>query len=76
MFIIANGIKDKEQQRALLLSQAGSRLREKFWQLSDTGDNSEYELAKTKLTEYFEPQKYRRYEVYEFRETQQQQSEQ
>ena len=75
MFIISSEIKDKKQQRALLLCQDGSLIREIFRQLNDTGDDSEYELAKTKLTEYFEPQKNRRYEVYKFREAKQEQSE-
>ena len=47
------------------------RVREIFRQLNDTGEDDDYERAKTKLTEYFEPQKNRHYEVYKFREAKQ-----
>jgi hypothetical protein len=38
---------------------------------TETGEAADYELAKTKLTTYFEPQNNRRYEVYKFREAKQ-----
>ena len=41
MFITARGIQDKKQKRALLLYQAGSRVREIFRQLADTGTNED-----------------------------------
>ncbi|CAB4039302.1 Hypothetical predicted protein [Paramuricea clavata] len=66
MYLVATGITDKERQRALLLYQAGARVREIFRQLSNTGDDLETAVAK--LNEYFEPQKHRLYEVYKFRQ--------
>ncbi len=56
MFLTASGIKDKKQKRALLLYQAGSRVREIFRQLADTGPDDDYDTAKAKLHEHFEPQ--------------------
>eukprot|EP00794_Sanderia_malayensis_P017235 gene17235-18956_t len=73
-FLVASGVTDSTRQRALLLYQAGSRVREIFSQLEETGENDEdddYENAKRKLTEYFDAQKNRRYEVYKFRQCQQ-----
>ena len=71
MFLLASGIQDNKQKRALLLYQAGSRVREIFRQLPETGTDDDYETAKAKLKEYFEPQKNRRYEVFKFREAKQ-----
>ena len=67
MFILASGITDPKRKRALLLYQAGQRVREKFRQIPDTGTADDYETAKTKLTAHFEPQQNRRYAVYRFR---------
>ena len=66
MFTTAAGITDNTRKRALLLYQAGSRVREIFGQLENTGANNAYDTAKAKLTEYFEPQTNRRYDVYCF----------
>ena len=74
-FLVASGISDTKQQRALLLYQAGSRIREIFKQIPDTGDADDFDTAKAKLTEYFEPQKNRRYEVFRFRQAKQEQGE-
>ena len=71
MYITANGITDKKQKRALLLYQAGSRVREIFRQLPDRGEDDDYDTAVTKLNGYFEPQKHRWYKVYKFREARQ-----
>ena len=75
MYILASGITNTTRKRALLLYQAGSRVREIFAQLSDTGNADAYDTAKQKLTAYFEPQKNRRYDVYVFRNTYQEQHE-
>ena len=75
MFLLASAIQDTKRQRELLLYQAGSRVREIFRQLNDTGKDDDYERAKTKLTEYFDPHKNRRYEVYKFRGTKQETTE-
>ena len=71
MFILASGITDPKRKRALLLYQAGQRVREIFRQLQDTGTEADYDTAKTKLQEYFEPQHNRRYAVYRFRQAKQ-----
>ena len=73
MYLVATGITDKKRQRALLLYQAGARVREIFRQLPDTGDDLETAVAK--LNEYFEPQKHRLYEVYKFRQAAQENNE-
>ncbi len=49
MFLLTSGIQDTKRQRALLLYQAGSRVREIFRQLNDTGEDDDYERAKTKV---------------------------
>ena len=78
MFLLASGITDIERQRALLLytaGPAGPRVREIFKQIPSNGDNNNFNTAKKKLAEYFQPQTYRRYEVYRFRQTKQNQEE-
>ena len=75
MYILASGITDPKRKRALLLYQAGSRVREIFRSLPDTGADEAYDTAKQRLKEYFDPQKNRRYEVYCFRQTVQQPNE-
>ena len=75
MYILASGITNNTRKRALLLYQAGSRVREIFAQLPDTGNAAAYDTAKERLTDYFEPQKNRRYDVYVFRNTYQEQHE-
>ena len=47
MFLLASGINDPKRQRALLLYQAGHRVREIFRQIPETGDASDYDTAKT-----------------------------
>ena len=74
-FLIASGIRDASRKRALLLYQAGSRVREIFHQLEDVGTDADYDKARDKLTAYFEPQKNQRYEVYKFRQTRQEEGE-
>ena len=68
MFTTAAGITNNTHKRALLLYQAGSRVRELFGQLENTGAIDAYDTANNKLTEYFEPQTNRRYDVYCFRQ--------
>ena len=81
MYLLASGITDVTRKRALLLYQSGPRVREIFSQLPPlvTEENEEpgdeYEAAKAQLTAYFEPQKNRRYEVYQCRQTTQAASE-
>ena len=68
MFLVASGITDNTRKRALLLYLAGLRVREIFKNLTDVGEADDFNSAMAKLTEYFEPQKNRRYEVYRFRQ--------
>ena len=75
MFLDASGITDSKRKRALLLYQAGSRVREIFKQLPDTGADEDFDTANEKHCLYFEPQKNRRFEVYRFRQATQEQSE-
>ena len=71
-FLVANDITDTKLQRAMLLFLAGPRVRDIFRQLPNTGDDADFETALAKLNEYFEPQKNRLYEVYKFRQANQQ----
>eukprot|EP00112_Aurelia_sp_Birch-Aquarium-sp1_P015232 Seg336.2 transcript_id=Seg336.2/GoldUCD/mRNA.D3Y31 product="hypothetical protein" protein_id=Seg336.2/GoldUCD/D3Y31 len=75
MFITASGITDPKRKRALLLYQAGPRIREIFKQIPDTGNEDDYNLAKEKLREHFEPQKNCSYEVYRYRKSTQESQE-
>ena len=75
MFTVAAGIRDKTQKRALLLYQAGSRVREIVGQLEETGAADAYDTATSKLAAYFEPQTNRRYDVYCFRQAHQEPNE-
>lgn len=71
MFTTAAGVTDTTRKHALLLYQAGSRVRETFGQLENTGANDANDTVKAKLTAYFEPQINRRYDVYCFRQAHQ-----
>ena len=46
-----------------------------FKQIPNNGDDNNFNTAKEKLTEYFQPQTNRRYEAYRFRQTKQNQEE-
>ena len=71
MYLAASGITNNARKCALLLYQAGARVREIFAQLEDTGNADAFDTAKQKLTAYFEPQTNKRYDVYVFRKTMQ-----
>ena len=75
MFIAASGITNNARKCALLLHQAGSRIRDIFAQLSDTGKANDFDTAKDKLTQHFQPQKNVRYDVYVFHKAFQQKEE-
>ena len=75
MYTVALGVTNNTRKRAMLLYQAGSQVREISAQLSDTGNADAYDTAKATLTAYFEPQENRRYDVYVFRNTYQEQHE-
>jgi hypothetical protein len=46
MFLTASGITDPKRKRALLLYQAGPRVREIFKQFPETGTDTDYDIAK------------------------------
>ena len=75
MYLTASGITDPTRKRALLLYQAGPRVREIFKQIPDTGTSADYDTAKEKLKAHFDPQKNKRYEVYRFRQATQESNE-
>ena len=50
-FVVANAITDDTRKRALLLFQAGPRVREIFRQLPNTGEAKDYKKPIEKLTE-------------------------
>ena len=56
MFIMANAITDGVRKRALSLYMGGSRVREIFSTLRETGDDDDFDAAKTKLNGYSAPQ--------------------
>ena len=65
MFLAASNITNKIRQKALLLYQAGPRVREIFRQFPDSaGTDDDIAKAEELLTAYFEPQKNHLYEVY------------
>ena len=73
MYLVASVVTDKKKKRALLLYQAGPwpRVREIFRQIPDHGDDDDFDTAVNKLNAYFEPQKHRLYDVYQFRQAKQ-----
>ena len=66
--IEASGITDNKKKRALLLYQAGPRAREIFRHILDNGDDDDFNTSVAKLNAYFEPQKHRLYDVYQFQQ--------
>ena len=75
MYLTASGITDPTRKHALLLYQAGRRVREIFKKIPDTGTSAGYDTAKDKLKAHFDPQKNKRYEVYRFRQAMQESNE-
>ena len=73
--IVGVGIEDAKQKRALLLHYSGPEVDEIFDTLEDTGEDKDYKKAVEKLTTHFNPQVNTTYEVYNFREAQQNEGE-
>ena len=61
-FFIAAAITDNKRQRALFLYYAGEEVCKIFETLAETGED--FATAKEKLTEYFNPKKNVKYEIY------------
>ena len=71
MYLVATGITDKKKKRALLLYQAGPKVREIFRQIPENGNDDDFDKAIELLNTHFEQQKHRLYDVYEFRQAKQ-----
>ena len=63
MYLVATGITDKKKKRALLLYQAGPKVREIFRQVPENGNDDDFDKAIELLNALFEPQKHRLYDV-------------
>ena len=73
--LIGMNITVPKRKRALLLHYASPEVDEIFDTLPNTGDDSDYATAIEKLKEYFSQQTNTAYEVYNFRQTKQKDSE-
>ena len=73
IYLIAAGISDDEQKRALLLHSAGEDVREIVETLSS--DTTTYAALTTALNDYFLPKQNKRYERHVFRQAAQKESE-
>ena len=73
--LIGMNITVPKRKRALLLHYASPEVDEIFDTLPNTGDDSDYAKAIEKLNEYFSQQTNTAYEVYNFRQTKQKDSE-
>jgi hypothetical protein len=72
-YMVAIDIKDKARKRALFLHTPGFKVQDILDTLEDTGDD--FETAAGKLSEYFQPKKNNLYNIYQFRQIQQEQDE-
>ena len=54
-FVVAMDIKDTTRKRSLLLYLAGPDVEKIFETIPDNGEEKDYDVAATKLTEYFAP---------------------
>ncbi len=75
LYLMASGIKDDAQKRALLLHLGGSDVQDIFATMEDTGEDKDYDVALTKLNDYFTPKKNVPYERHIFRQAVQEQGE-
>ena len=72
-YLVAVGVTDDNQKRALLLYQAGQETQDLFDTLTDTG--TDYKTAMDKLDAYFTPKKNIDFEVFQFRQAKQNEGE-
>ncbi|KAJ8037230.1 hypothetical protein HOLleu_17995 [Holothuria leucospilota] len=70
-FFIAFDIKDEARKRAMLFHFGGESVTEIFQTFNNTGDSKDYNTAKTKLTEYFQPKQNTEYAIFKFRQAKQ-----
>ena len=66
---VAADIKEKTRQSAFLLYYAEEEVCDIFETLPESG--ADFETAKEKLTEYFDPKKNVEYDIYNFRQAKQ-----
>jgi len=73
--LVALDIDEDARMRAMLLHYAGPSVDEIFDTLDDTGSDDDYDKAKLRLTEYFTPKVNTAFELYNFRNARQLESE-
>ena len=73
IYIVAAGVTDKKQQKALLLHLGGRELREIYKTLKE--ENDDYANICTKLETYFQPRKNITYERFKFKQARQEKDE-
>ena len=69
-FLVASGVTDRNQKRAVLLYVAGSSVREIYSTLEEN-ENDDYDEIKKKLKDHFAPLKNTDYEAFTFSRMQQ-----
>lgn len=80
-YLVAADVNNPERQRAMLLHYAGEQVHELFLNLPDDPPNptdpqpSSYVVAKRKLAKYFLPQVNKEFEIFNFRQAQQEETE-
>ena len=72
-YLVALNVTDDKQKRVLLLYEAGQETQDLFDTFTNTG--TDYKTAMNKLDAYFSPKKNVDYEIFQFRQAKQQESE-
>ena len=72
---VAMNIESKKRKKALLLHYAGDEVFEIHATLDNTGNENDYAASKTALENYFKPQLNTEFQVFEYRQMKQNQSE-
>ena len=72
---VGMNIESRKRRKALLLHYSGDDVFDIYQTLSDTGDENGYEETKAALTKYFKPQVNEEFEIFQFRQMKQLESE-
>ena len=72
---VGMNIESRKRRKALLLHYSGDDVFDIYQTLSDTGDENGYEETKAALTRYFKPQVNEEFEIFQFRQMKQLESE-
>ena len=72
---VGMNIESRKRRKALLLHYSGDDVFDTYQTLSDTGDENGYEETKAALTKYFKPQVNEEFEIFQFRQMKQLESE-